>query len=144
MIITCDTDQQILSTYPVMRQLRPHIAEADYLPTVRRMMGSDGFRLAAALVDGEVRAVAGWRVMEMLYCGRIVYVDDLVTDEAARSTGLGKELLDWVKSEGGRLGCTQIHLDSRVTRADAHRFYFREGMPILAFHFVADLSSSGA
>jgi GNAT superfamily N-acetyltransferase len=140
MIITCDTDEQIASTYPVMRQLRPHTTEADYLPTVRRMMESEGFRLAAALESGQVRAVAGYRLMEMLYCGRILYVDDLVTDEAARSTGLGKHLLSWLKDEGRRQGCTQIHLDSRVTRADAHRFYFREGMPVLAFHFAADLA----
>jgi GNAT superfamily N-acetyltransferase len=140
MIISCDTDEQIAATYPVMRQLRPHVAEADYVPTVRRMMGTDGFRLAAALVDARVRAVAGFRIMEMLYCGRIVYVDDLVTDEAARSTGLGKRLLDWLKDEGRRLGCTQIHLDSRVTREDAHRFYFREGMPITAFHFATEIT----
>jgi GNAT superfamily N-acetyltransferase len=141
MIITCDTDEQIAATYPVMRQLRPHIAEGDYLPTVRRMMESEGFRLAAALVDGQVRAVAGFRTMEMLYCGRIVYVDDLVTDEAARSTGQGKRLLDWLKDEGRRLGCTEIHLDSRVTRADAHRFYFREKMPVTAFHFATQLTA---
>jgi GNAT superfamily N-acetyltransferase len=139
-IIACETDEQIAATHPVMRQLRPHIAPPDYLPTVRRMMETDRFRLAAALVDGRVRAVAGYRVMEMLYCGRILYVDDLVSDEAARSTGLGKALLDWLKAEGRRLGCAQIHLDSRVTRADAHRFYFREGVPILAFHFAADLA----
>ena len=43
------------------------------------MRETDGFRLAAASVDGKVGAVAGFRVMEMLYCGKILSVDDLVT-----------------------------------------------------------------
>ncbi|BBL78557.1 hypothetical protein RxyAA322_04110 [Rubrobacter xylanophilus] len=34
-----------------------------------------------------------------------------------------------------RQGCGQLHLDSSVQRGRAHRFCFREGMEILAFHF---------
>jgi GNAT superfamily N-acetyltransferase len=138
-ILRCESDEEIRSTLAVMRQLRPHLTDDSNLPTVRRMMESEGYRIAAAMEGGQVRAVAGYRVMEMLYAGRMLSVDDLVTDEAARSGGWGKRLLDWLKDEGRRLGCGQIHLDSRVTRADAHRFYFREGMPIIAFHFAAEL-----
>ena len=36
------TDEDILAARGVMRQLRPQIAEADYLSTVRRMMQTDG------------------------------------------------------------------------------------------------------
>lgn len=130
-----ETDAQILATSAVMRQLRPHIAEADYLATVRRMMASDGFGLAAVREGGVVRAVAGYRVMEMLFCGRILYVDDLITDEHARSRGYGKRLLDWLQEEARARKCEQLHLDSGVQRASAHRFYFREGMTIGDFHF---------
>ena len=136
MITQPQTDAEILATYPVMRQLRPHVAEQDYLPTVRRMMAQEGYRLAGSHdADGTVRAVAGYRYMEMLYCGRILYVDDLITDEAARSGGHGKALLDWMKAEARARGCTEIHLDSAAHRERAHRFYFREGMGILGYHF---------
>jgi len=139
MILQPETDEQIASTWPVMHQLRPHISADAYLPTVRRMMETDGYRLVAAVDDGVVRAVGGYRVLEMLYCGRILVVDDLVTDEAARSGGHGKAVLDWLRAEAGRLGCSQVHLDSRVTRDRAHRFYFREGFTILGYHFVVDV-----
>jgi GNAT superfamily N-acetyltransferase len=130
-----ETDAQILATSEVMRQLRPHIAEEDYLPTVRRMMASDGFCLAAVREDGVVRAVAGYRIMEMLYCGRILFVDDLITDERTRSKGHGKRLLHWLQAEARAHNCGELHLDSGVHRAGAHRFYFREAMSIAAFHF---------
>ena len=36
--------------------------------------------------------------MEMLATGRTLYVDDLVTDEAQRSRGYGKAMLDWLQA----------------------------------------------
>ena len=133
------TDDEIQATFAVMSQLRPHLGPDEYLSTVRRMERSDGFRLVCAEADGAVVAVAGYRVMEMLYAGRILSVDDLVTAEAARSGGHGKRLLDWLRTEARDLGCAQVHLDSRVIRERAHRFYFREGFHILGFHFVVDV-----
>ena len=135
MIGEARSDEEILATSEVMRQLRPTIAPADYLATIRRMMG-EGYRLAALRDEaGVVRAVAGFRCFEMLYAGRIVYVDDLVTDERERSKGRGRALLDWLKAEARALGCAQLHLDSGVQREQAHRFYFREGMGANCLHF---------
>lgn len=130
-----ESDEQILSTSDVMRQLRPHIKANDYLSIVRRMMASDGYRLAGVRDAGIVRAVAGYRFMEMLYCGRILYVDDLITDEQGRSHGYGKRLLEWLKEEARSRKCNELHLDSGVQRGQAHRFYFREGMTISSYHF---------
>lgn len=138
-IATPESDAGIAATWEVMRQLRPHIAREDYVPTVRRMMESDGYRLAALSEDGEVRAVAGYRYMTMLYCGKLLYLDDFVTDERVRSRGYGRRLLDWLKAEGRAAGCAEIQLISRVTREGAHRFYFREGLGIECFQFRAAL-----
>jgi GNAT superfamily N-acetyltransferase len=128
---------QTAATWPVMRQLRPHLDLEQYLTAVARMRATDGFRLLAASVDGRIGAVAGFRTMEMLYCGRILSIDDLITDETMRSKGLGAALLDWLTREAQSLGCGQIHLDSGVQRLDAHRFYEREGFKKLGFHFAA-------
>ena len=135
MIIEATTDDEILSTRDVMLQLRPHIAPDSYLPTVKRMMQTDGYHLAALRVEGVVRAVAGYRFIEMLYCGKILYVDDLNTDETTRSLGYGQSLMDWLKAEARTHGCGQLHLDSGVQREAAHRFYFRERLTVTAYHF---------
>ena len=123
MIIQPQTDEEILATRHVMCQLRPNIALENYLPTVRRMMQAEGYLLAAVSDQGEVRAVAGYRFMEMLYCGSILYVDDLNTDQRYRSQGYGRRLLDWLKQEAIEKGCAQLHLDSGVQRGQTHRFY---------------------
>jgi len=135
MILKVTTDEQILATREVMRQLRPDVPVDDYLAIVKRMKLTDGYQLAALYDKDTVRAVAGYRVMEMFYSGRIMYIDDLNTDERYRSKGHGKGLLDWLKAEARAQGCRQLHLDSGVQREQTHRFYFREGLTINCHHF---------
>lgn len=143
-ITTPVTDAGIAATWEVMRQLRPHLPQDDYVARVRRMMEDEGYRLAALEEDGRVRAVAGYRYMTMLYCGRLLYVDDFVTDERVRSRGYGKRLLDWLKDAGRANGCSELQLISRVTREQAHRFYFREGLGIECFQFRVALAPERA
>jgi GNAT superfamily N-acetyltransferase len=138
-IVELRSDEEILAARDVMRQLRPDIATGDYLAIVRRMM-EGGYRQAAVFEDGGVRAVAGFRIFEMLYVGGpLMYVDDLSTAERQRSRGHGRALLDWLKEEARARGCVQLHLDSGVQRAQAHRFYFREGLTVSSFHFRTGL-----
>jgi GNAT superfamily N-acetyltransferase len=139
MITLAQTDVEILATFDVMAQLRPQLERATYVGRVRQLMASDGYRLAAVVEDGAVRAVAGYRVLDMLYCGRFLSVDDLVADDRVRSRGHGKALLDWLKAEARRKGCGHLELISNVVREGAHRFYFREGLAVDAFHFRVKL-----
>lgn len=128
------TDEELKATWPVMRQLRPHLSESDYV-VMARAMAAEGYRVAAGRADGRVVVVAGYRFMTMLYAGRLLYLDDLVTDEAARSHGYGKAMLDWLKQQARANGCAELQLISHVKREDAHRFYFREGFGIECFEF---------
>lgn len=133
-------DEEIDRCFPVMVQLRPHLARRDFVDRVRRMQG-EGYRLAALEQRGVVRAVAGFRVFDLLYRGRTLYVDDLVTDQDARSSGHGAALLSWLRERARAEGCEELTLDSGVQRAGAHRFYFREGMAIDAYHFGMDIET---
>jgi GNAT superfamily N-acetyltransferase len=139
-IAHAETDDLIAATFEVMQQLRPHLEQTQYVPMIRSLMASDGLRLLVLSEENVVKAVASYRVMNMLYCGSLLYVDDLVADERARSRGYGAKLLARLKDEGRALGCSEIQLISRVTREQAHRFYFREGFGIECFHFRTKLS----
>jgi GNAT superfamily N-acetyltransferase len=134
-VIRVSTDEEILTTRDVMLQLRQGLPLQGYLPTIRRMMHTNGYCMAALYEKDDLRAVAGYRFMEMLYSGRILYVDDLNTDERCRSRGYGRVLMDWLKAEAKTNHCVQLHLDSGVQREQTHRFYFREGLTINCYHF---------
>ena len=123
--------------YPVMAQLRPHLDEAGFLARVKTQ-AKEGYRIAYAEKAGRITAVAGYRIQHMLYqqeSGRMMYVDDLVTAEKARSLGHGRLLLSWLANEARRTGCDALELDSGVQRVGAHRFYLGQGMHISSYHF---------
>jgi GNAT superfamily N-acetyltransferase len=131
----------VQACWPVMRQLRPKLDAAGFLVQVQRQQASCGYRLACASAAGstQVLGCAGFRITEFLAWGRTLYVDDLVTDEAHRSQGVGAVLLDWLVSEARQAGCAQFHLDSGVQRFGAHRFYLTHGMDITSHHFALEL-----
>jgi GNAT superfamily N-acetyltransferase len=132
--IVSDTD--LKATYPVMKQLRTHLSEQEYVERAKRQQSKGGYIVAALEDEGQVRCVAGYRISECLSWGRFLYVDDLVSDQNARSKNYGKQMMDWLLAEARQNGCQELHLDSGVQRHAAHRFYLRERMDITCFHFA--------
>ena len=114
----------------VHRQLRPHLA-ANYSGRMKEVFGS-GAEMAVALVDGEVAGVTVFRVIEKTFSGRELYCDDLVTDEHRRSKGVGRALIQYMEKVGRERKCDTLALDSGTQRQQAHKFYFREQLPITA------------
>ena len=137
-IFLAETDAELARCFPIMVQLRPKLTPADFLARVHRQ-SAQGYKLAALESRGEVRSLAGFRLLEMLYSGPQLYIDDLITDSASRSQQHGDKLFAWVRDYAVAHGCAQLHLDSGVHRRDAHRFYFRQRMFIDDFHFVLPL-----
>jgi GNAT superfamily N-acetyltransferase len=137
-ILLAESDDEIVRCFPVMQQLRTHVARDEFLPKVRRQQ-KGGYRLVGLEDAGAIQAVAGFRVMENLAGGKVLYVDDLVTDAATRSRGYGKALLEWLIEEARRDGCQFLELDSGVQRFDAHRFYLSNRMIISSHHFKRKL-----
>ncbi|MBI1325913.1 GNAT family N-acetyltransferase [bacterium] len=130
------TDAEIAACFPVMHELRPHLVCDTFVDRVRSQERSGGFRIVSRSIDGQVVAVAGFRILDNLAWGRLLYVDDLVTSANARSNGHGSALLQWLESYAAENGCARLHLDSGVQRLDAHRFYDREGFARLCIHFA--------
>jgi GNAT superfamily N-acetyltransferase len=137
------SDTEIAACHPVMRELRPHIAEEQFLSRVRSQERA-GYRLAYVREPTGVVAVAGFRVGESLAWGRFLYVDDLITLPAHRSKGHGAKPLFWLKEQAAKEGCEQMHLDSGIQRKDAHRFYERGGMTMASLHFVERIAPNKA
>ena len=134
-IAIADTVEDIRRCFPVMRELRTHITDAeDFVERVQRQR-KQGYQLAFVESEGQVCAVAGYRFLESLFSGKNLYVDDLVTRDSGRSRGFGGELLDWLIKQAREKGCQNFELDSGVQRFDAHRFYFTKRMSISSYHF---------
>lgn len=99
----------------------------------------EGYRLAYIEDGGQVKALAGFRFLEFLAWGKVIHIDDLVSDTATRKNGYGSKILKWAIDEAKKAKCDQVHLDSGPQRHDAHRLYLNHGFKIIGHHFALDL-----
>jgi GNAT superfamily N-acetyltransferase len=134
-IAIAKTADEIRRCYPVVRELRTHVKDAEELVDRVLRQQEQGYHLAFLESDGEICAAAGYRFLESLFSGKNLYVDDLVTRERDRSRGFGGELIDWLIQQAREHSCENLELDSGVQRFDAHRFYFAKRMSISSYHF---------
>jgi len=96
--------------------LRDAIASHDAVVLVAEDEGEELVGICTAYQD-----------MHSVRFGYRAWVEDLAVDPAQRSRGTGKALLDAAKAWAKERGATHLELDSGEARADAHRFYEREG-----------------
>jgi GNAT superfamily N-acetyltransferase len=71
--------------------------------------------------------------------GYRAWVEDLAVHPDHRSQGVGRALLGAARDWARERGATHLELDSAEARADAHRFYEREGAAYRATSFGWEL-----
>jgi GNAT superfamily N-acetyltransferase len=132
------TPREIARCFSVMCQLRPLLIEEEFFARVQAQQ-VEGYQLAFLEHEAAVVSVAGFRIQNMLSSGKTFYVDDLVTDAAARSQGHGEAMLQWLIVLAREAGCDIFSLDSGTQRQEAHAFYLRQRLRITSFHFALPL-----
>ncbi len=135
-------DERLSSAvYPLMHALRPQLT-----PDAFGELLAEGTRQGLTVLaawDGSQRCAAAalYRVVATSR-GRVLFVDDLVTDPHTRSRGIGTAVFAALEKRGRAARCDRIELDSGVTNHAAHRFYERQGMTAIAVHFARVLGGA--
>lgn len=104
-------------------------ATAAEMTTRLAAVGSDP-RHAIFVVAEAGGTVVGWVhacLRDLLVSQPQAEIEGLVVDEACRSVGLGRQLLERAEEWARDQGCTTVFLRSNVTRERAHAFYERAG-----------------
>jgi GNAT superfamily N-acetyltransferase len=128
------TDQEITMCWEALHLLRP-ILQAEHFVNQIKEMQQEGYVLLYLFEEHKVVSIAGYRIYSMLYCGKMLYIDDLSTLESARGKGHASSLLKHLYEVAAKNDCKAVHLDSGHIRTEAHKLYFKEGFTISAFHF---------
>lgn len=130
--------QDVDKLIPVLIELRPHRTPEQLREMIISQI-NDGFKLVYAGNDTEAFAVAGFRTLDMLFSGKTLYVDDLVTHSNHRKKGYAGMLMKWMIQYAKENGYEHFSLDSGHQRKDAHRLYLNHGLDITAHHFGKDV-----
>ena len=122
----------------IHRQLRPQLPQ-NYAEKMQRVFAQGG-EMCVAVENDAVLGVAVFRSYENTFAGINFYVDDLITDEAHRSLGVGRALIAHLEMVARQRGAKVVALESGAQRTQAHKFYFREGFVIPGFSFFKTLT----
>lgn len=134
------TGTEIRNCFPVMQQLRPHLDLSRFVEQVEHQMRNGGYVLAYLEDTGETKAALGYRIASFLAWGKVLYIDDLITDAASRGKGYAGALLDWAFARAREAHCDQVHLDSGFQRHEAHRLYLNRKMRLACHHFSMEVA----
>ena len=126
-----------------IREMRPE--DADEVAALTAQLGYertpveirrwiDGLRSVerrqAAFVACHGAAVVGWVEVSLerrLQSLDFALIGGLVVSQEHRGHGIGKRLCERAEAWSWEHGAAKLRVTSRSTRADAHRFYLREG-----------------
>ncbi len=111
-----------LSFEPDDYQAAPTTACTEVL---RKMEEYPGYQLLVAEDDGEVVGTTVMAVLPGFAHGTSPFavVEYVVVDEKRRSRGIGRQMMEHVKSLAKEAGCYKIFLSSDNRRERAHKFY---------------------
>jgi len=127
------------SAFEVLRQLRPHLNLTSFHQIYDAAKKADGYTLVGYYRGDECLGVMGYRVYSDFVRGAHLYIDDLVTTEAARSQGIGAKLLQYAEEETARRKMTELRLCAVLENEGGLRFYEREGWTRRAYAFKKSL-----
>jgi len=129
---------ELIKCYPAIKELRPHLSLENFIAQSQKQF-SEGYALVALRINGAYKSVAGYRFVERLAYGKILYIDDLITPSTARGNGYGSTLLNWIIAQAKVQKCMSVHLDTGFSRHDAHRLYLNHGFKISTHHMMLTL-----
>lgn len=137
-IKTAITDQDIASCWEALSALRPMLKKDEFVNQIKEMQ-KEGYTLLYIFDDNKVVSIAGYRFWTMLYCDKMLYIDDLSTLKNSRGKGYASILLHHIYAIAKEQNCKSVQLDSGHTRTTAHKLYYKENFTINAFHFNKQL-----
>jgi ribosomal protein S18 acetylase RimI-like enzyme len=113
-----------------LERLVPQLSRSNPPPPaaqVAEMLASPAIsQFVARAADGSIVGVSTLVVFR-IPTGLRAWIEDVITDEAARGQGVGEALTRAMVERARELGCTTVDLTSRPSRESANRLYQRVG-----------------
>jgi GNAT superfamily N-acetyltransferase len=122
--------------FKLFKELRPHLKDnQDFVNRVSQQM-NEGYKLFVITEEKQKVAGIGFRLLNMLAQGKVLYIDDLITISNGRNHGYGRSLLEYAISFAKEVDCNAVHLDTGFTRYDAHKLYLKMGFKLHCHHLA--------
>ena len=116
-----------------LERLVPQLSTSNPPPSVdavRELLASEAItQFVARDDDGTIVGVSTLAVFP-IPTARRAWIEDVITDDAARGQGIGTALTEAMLERARELGCATVDLTSRPSREAANRLYVRVGFKV--------------
>jgi GNAT superfamily N-acetyltransferase len=134
-----NTKEEVMSGFPIIRQLYTKMDEKSYEKNIDEMMSGNNYHMIGVYFQGKLIAVSSYWVLTRFYCGKYIQIGNMVVDGNVRSKGIGEKLLKYIEEKGRDLGCEKFILDSYTENKKSHKLYFNEGFFVEGLHFMKEI-----
>lgn len=131
--------EDIQSVVPLVQKLNGNKVTDQVLEQRFLEMITQNYECAGVYDKNTLIGVTGLWYCTRHYSGKSVEPDHVYIDEAYRGQGLGKRFFKWIDNYVKEKGYESMELNTYVTNAASHKFYFNEGYRILGYHFFKKL-----
>ena len=132
-------EEDVRRCWAIFQELRPHLTEEEFVKRWQTQR-EEGYCISYIEFDDVIVAAAGFRVMNTMAWGKILYLDDLIALGIQRGRGWGTILLIWLQEKARIEQCDGMHLDTGYQRHAAHKAYLRNGFELNCHHLAWDVS----
>jgi GNAT superfamily N-acetyltransferase len=134
-ISQADDEASVRRCWAAFSELRPHLDEAEFIRRWQTQQ-AEGYRIIYIETSSGVVAAAGFRTLNTMAWGKIIYLDDLVALGSEHGRGWGTRLLQWLQKLAAQGGFSGVHLDTGYQRLAAHKAYLRNGFHLNCHHLA--------
>jgi GNAT superfamily N-acetyltransferase len=124
------SDQDYHESYPILRQLLPHLDMQTYARRVF-VARATGYRMFMGMVGKEVVGVIGLVSNHNLHDGFVTYIEHVVIDQDFRGLGYGTKLIQFAEDRAKEEGCRLIELDTDIGHDEAEYLYRKNGYVVV-------------
>lgn len=131
--------ENILDVVPLVQKLNGNKDSDAILIDRFSEMITQNYECAVIYDDDKLIGVCGLWFCTRHYSGKSVEPDHVFIEDSYRGKGLGKQFFEWIYSYVKAKGFEAMELNTYVSNAASHKFYFNEGFKILGYHFFKKL-----
>ena len=138
-IFAIETEIDFERSFPVMRELRPHLSFTEFKEIYNQARNANGYQIIVVEQGGQIVALMGYRYLSDFVRGRHLYIDDLVVTEHSRSQKIGAELLRKAEEIARKENCRTLRLCTGFENVRGIKFYNQNGWMKKAFAYTKAL-----
>ena len=135
--------EEMLEQLPILQELYPSLTIEAYEKDLIDMLPNNFYGQIAVFEGETCLGLTGYWIGTKLWCGKYLEIDNLIVSEKQRSTGVGKQMFDYLAAKATQENCTMMALDSYTSNFKAHKFFYNQSFAPKGFHFIRVLKNEG-